>query len=507
MKKIIFSGLVFTLLLSTAFAQYSTERTGYEGDYFSLEGALDLFKESSTLRDFERKLNTERNWVNNLDLNYDGRIDYIRVEHRRQGDFHAIILQAIVDRYDVQDVAVIELEIIRRGDAVLQIIGDEDLYGEEVYVEPVEGYSDSRRGYNSDYGDYVNVYYWRPVQYLLGRQYRVYVSPYRWRYYPTWWNPWVQVSWNVFRPRIVVYVNRYHVVRRHRVIRVHNFYRPYRSYCNTVVQRANRVRVRYGREPIYRPEPRRGRGNDNYRDRNYNSDRQQPISRSTSPRRDAPLSRNRAISSPDRDINRSRNQGGDQRTRSSANRSENPRSIDRSSTTRQSPSVSRKRTAPASSPNISRSRNQGDDQRIRSSGNRSGENPRSIDRSSTPRSNPSVSRKRTAPTSRSDVNRSRSSQLNQRSARTPSRADKSSGKRNIPSAAPKTTRKAPSRTYERSNNNSSRSRASTRSTTPSRKPSASKGRSLPSAKPKASGKTDSKRSSSRSRRGGGEPEA
>ncbi|MEZ4994826.1 MAG: hypothetical protein R2824_30695 [Saprospiraceae bacterium] len=255
MKKLILWGLLSIIGLSASYAQHRTERTGYEGDYFSLEGALDLFKQSTSLRDFERRLNTRDNWVNNLDLNYDGRTDYIRVEHRRDGNFHAIILQALVDRYDIQDVAVIEIEVIRRGEAVLQIIGDEDLYGQEVYVEPLEGYSDSRSGYDRDYGDYVNVYYWRPVQYILGRQYRVYSSPYYWHYYPTWWNPWRPYAWDVFRPRIVVYVNYYRIVPRLRVVRVHNFYRPYRTYCNPVVQRANEVRVSHGRAPIHRPEP------------------------------------------------------------------------------------------------------------------------------------------------------------------------------------------------------------------------------------------------------------
>lgn len=504
MKKVIFSWLVFTLLFSTAFAQYNTERTGYEGDYFSLEGALDLFKQSSTLRDFERKLNTEQNWVNNLDLNYDGRIDYIRVEHRRQGDFHAIILQALVGRYDVQDVAVIEIEIIRRGDAVLQIIGDEDLYGEEVFVEPVEGYSDSRRGYNSDYGDYVNVYYWRPVQYILGRQYQVYVSPYRWRYYPTWWNPWIQVSWSVFRPRIVVYVNRYHIVRRHRVIRVHNFYRPYRSYCNSVVQRANRVRVSHGRAPVHRPDPVRSRDRrpGSYGNRNSVPERSQTITRSNAPKRDAPLSRNQALSSPDRDINRSRNQRTDDRTRSSVNR-DNPRSITRSSTPRQTPPVSRKETTPPSNRDVNRSRSQGS----RSSVNRA-ESPRSINRASATRANPSVSRKNSSENSRSE-NRSRSSQLNQRSQRTPSRMGTSSEKRNTPSVAPRTNRNTSSRSYERSGNTTSRSRTTTRSTTPSRKPSASSNRrSIPTSKPKTIERSGSKKSTSRSRsrRGGGEPE-
>jgi hypothetical protein len=114
----------------------------------------DLFKNSHTIRDFERRLNREDAWVNNLDLNYDGEIDYIRVEHIREGNFHAIILQAVIDRYDVQDVAVIEIEKTGRRRAMLQIVGDEDLYGEEVIVEPYgggDGYSYGRGGPNADY--------------------------------------------------------------------------------------------------------------------------------------------------------------------------------------------------------------------------------------------------------------------------------------------------------------------------------------------------------------------
>lgn len=278
MKKILISSLLFLLVLQVASAQYRTDRSGYEGDFFSLEGALELFEESRTLRDFERKLNSQDRWVNNLDLDYDGQTDYIRVEHRRQREFHVIVLQAIVGRYDVQDVAVIEIEQIGRRDAVLQIVGDEDLYGQEVFVEPVMGYSDSRRGYNSEYGEYVNVYYWPVVQYLLGPQYTaVYVSPYRYQYYPTWWTAWRPVTWNIYRPRIVVYSRRFRVVSRHRVIRAHRFYRPSRAYCYDVVVRSNRVRVRYGRAPINRPrynnQNRYNNRRDNYRDRPFTDNR------------------------------------------------------------------------------------------------------------------------------------------------------------------------------------------------------------------------------------------
>ncbi len=271
MKKVILSWLLSLTIISITSAQYGSERSGYEGDYFSLEGAIDLFKSSRSINDFERKLNSEDSYVNNLDLDYDGRIDYIRVEHRRQGDFHAIILQVPIDRYEVQDVAVIEIEKVGRRNAILQIIGDEDLYGEEVIVEPYDdsNYSSSTRNYNYK-NDYVNVYYWPAVQSMFDRDYIVYISPFRWQYYPTWWSPWNQYSWNVYRPRIKIYHRHYHVVHVHRVINVHHFYKPYRSYCNKVVVHSNTIRVKHGKKPIYRTEKSYYNNERNYNDGNRN---------------------------------------------------------------------------------------------------------------------------------------------------------------------------------------------------------------------------------------------
>src|SRR6478735_8439172 len=66
------------------------------GDNFSLEGALELFKKSASPEEFERLLNSSDSRVNNLDLNGDGYIDYIRVIDRNEGNVHAFILQAVV---------------------------------------------------------------------------------------------------------------------------------------------------------------------------------------------------------------------------------------------------------------------------------------------------------------------------------------------------------------------------------------------------------------------------
>ncbi len=265
MKKMLLIWLLSGFFFSAATAQYDDALpTGYEGDYFSLEGALDLFKNSSSLDQFERKLNTRDNWVNNLDLNFDGRTDYIRVEHRRQGDFHAIILQALVGTWEVQDVAVIEIEKVSRRDAVLQIIGDEDLYGEEVIVEAYDRNTLVSRGrnYRSDYGyrtNYVNVYHWSPIQFIFGHNYVRYVSPFHNHYYPSWYSSWDRCHGDVFRPRIRHYHTYYRPVRIHRVINVHHFYKPQRAYCHTVLAKTNKVRAKHGKKTIDRPKYDRNR--------------------------------------------------------------------------------------------------------------------------------------------------------------------------------------------------------------------------------------------------------
>ncbi|MBK8112834.1 MAG: hypothetical protein IPK46_22310 [Saprospiraceae bacterium] len=55
-----------------------------------------------------------------------------------EGDVHVFILQATLGDKDVQDIATIEIEKTGKEEAMLQIIGDEDIYGEEVIVEPTE---------------------------------------------------------------------------------------------------------------------------------------------------------------------------------------------------------------------------------------------------------------------------------------------------------------------------------------------------------------------------------
>ena len=89
-----------SLLLSiTFFAALSfssnaqQDSTGMPGDNFSLQGALEMFKQSGSPEEFEKLINTEDKNVNNLDLNGDGDIDYIKVIDKSANDVHAFILQ------------------------------------------------------------------------------------------------------------------------------------------------------------------------------------------------------------------------------------------------------------------------------------------------------------------------------------------------------------------------------------------------------------------------------
>ena len=245
---LILSNLFFALLISNSLlAQDIPESTGLPGDNFSLEGALELFKKAESPEAFEKALNSEDNYVNNLDLNEDGKTDYIRVIDNMDGDVHALVLQVPVNKEESQDIAVIEIEKEGAQSAVLQIIGDETIYGSTKIVEPfeVKGESGGKGGPSVNLGYrtvIVNVWAWPSVRFLYRPAYRVWVSPFRWGYYPRWWAPWRPRPWNVFGPRVVVYRPRYRVVTTHRVVRAHRVYTPVRRTSRVVSTRTTVVK-------------------------------------------------------------------------------------------------------------------------------------------------------------------------------------------------------------------------------------------------------------------------
>lgn len=249
MKKLIFLGLIMLAVPAfNTFAQ-DNDSTGMPGDNFDLQGALQLFKQSSTLEEFEKKLNTESNAVNNLDLNGDNAIDYIRVVDKKEGDNHAILLQIPVNSKESQDVAAIVIEKRSNSEAQLQIIGNETLYGEEKIMEPVEERAVKQSG-PSNYAApatfvFVNVWGWPCVQYIYDPWYNPWYSPYYWDYYPSWWRPWRPLYWHVYYQRVYhyhgwcSYTNVYHVPY------AHNIYKNNHSNSASVKGRYEPQRTAY----------------------------------------------------------------------------------------------------------------------------------------------------------------------------------------------------------------------------------------------------------------------
>ena len=46
---------------------------------------MDLFQKSKTIEDFEKKLNEEKTGINNLDLDLDKKVDFIKVVTKKEG--------------------------------------------------------------------------------------------------------------------------------------------------------------------------------------------------------------------------------------------------------------------------------------------------------------------------------------------------------------------------------------------------------------------------------------
>ncbi len=113
-----------------------TTLLGLPGDGLDLYAVLTLFQKSKTIEEFEKSLNTKETGINNLDLNLDNKVDFIKVNTKQDKNDFTFILQVDVSEKEKQDVAVILLSKDNKGKVVMQIVGDEELYGKNYVIEP-----------------------------------------------------------------------------------------------------------------------------------------------------------------------------------------------------------------------------------------------------------------------------------------------------------------------------------------------------------------------------------
>ncbi|MGG7661699.1 hypothetical protein [Dyadobacter sp. BHUBP1] len=193
-----------------AFGQAEEEKLDLPGDNLNLYAVLKLFQESETLEGFERKLNEEDSEINNLDLDGDNQIDYIRVEDNVEGNLHTISLKVAVSESEDQDVAAFYVEKKDDGEVWIQLVGDEDLYGKDYIIEPNSQSGTVTETPNPGYNgnrevepaavqqNVVYVSSWPVIQFIFVPRYVVWRSPWRWHYYPSYWHPWRPRYWHYY---------------------------------------------------------------------------------------------------------------------------------------------------------------------------------------------------------------------------------------------------------------------------------------------------------------------
>jgi len=209
MKKIVFVYLLvaISLLSLPAFSQNKDKKNeapkedttpllGLAGDNLDLYAVLDLFQKSKTVEAFEKSLNDASLKINNIDLNLDKKIDFIKVVTNKDGDSYQFILRVDVTKTESQDVAVILLDKDKDKKISLQIVGDEELYGKDYVIEPKgnspvtpnPGYKGADPVLESVPATTTTVVVQSApiVQYVYSPAYVPYMPPYYYGYYPPW---------------------------------------------------------------------------------------------------------------------------------------------------------------------------------------------------------------------------------------------------------------------------------------------------------------------------------
>lgn len=256
MKKFMITSVLLALLLAGTSMQAQNrqdESLGLPGDNLNLYAVMKLFQSSETLEGFEKNLNDPNSRINNLDLNGDNYVDYIRVLDFVDNDVHTIVLQVAVTQNENQDVAVFTVQRDRNGQVQIQLIGDEALYGRDYIIEPRydddNGNLTPNPGYSGNNGNvtvvrttYVEVASWPVVRFIYMPGYSGWRSSWYFGYYPSYWHTWQPFYWDYYYGYHYNWYNDYYSHYRHaqnyRYTRWNDFYYTgRRSYSTNVYGR------------------------------------------------------------------------------------------------------------------------------------------------------------------------------------------------------------------------------------------------------------------------------
>lgn len=172
--------------------------TDYNTDpcfYLDLNAVAAAFAESRSVKEFEQLLNSSRYMINNLDLNGDGWVDYLRVIETHRGYYHTFLIQACLAPGVFQDVATLVAE--REPNALyVEVIGDRYLYGANYIVRPV--------------------FVKRPPMWdVFGHaHYTAWSSPYYYGYFPSYYTKPKPIYLNHYQAYVNTYMTNHHYCHR-----------------------------------------------------------------------------------------------------------------------------------------------------------------------------------------------------------------------------------------------------------------------------------------------------
>ena len=146
------------------------QTTHFAASGLDLQAVGDLVKKAKDGPDFERLLNDSKTAINNLDLDEDGDVDYIKVTEYGEGDTRGFSLTVDLSEEEEQEIATIEIEKTGTETATVQTHGNQHIYGHNHYHRSSFGLTDAlllgwmfsgnRQPYHSGwgYGNYPGSY-------------------------------------------------------------------------------------------------------------------------------------------------------------------------------------------------------------------------------------------------------------------------------------------------------------------------------------------------------------
>ena len=163
--------------------QVSVTSLASAADGLDLQAVGELLKKAKDGEQFEQLLNDADEGLNNLDLDEDGNVEFIKVTEYGEGDSTGFSLTVDMGDGEEQEIATIDLVKTTGGDVDVELQGNPQVYGPNHYY--------SRR---YGVGDYLLLGY-------LFSPHGMYFSPYRHGFYPGFYRPYPVVGITTYRTR------------------------------------------------------------------------------------------------------------------------------------------------------------------------------------------------------------------------------------------------------------------------------------------------------------------